>query len=270
MNKTALYLSASLLLLLALAGALAPWLAPYPESAQDIAARLQDSSASHWLGTDSLGRDLFSRIIFGARTSLAVGVVTAGFALGIGTATGAWAGYRGGWIDLVLLRIVDFFSIFPSLLLAILVTLILGKGLVGICLAIGLTSWMAQARLVRGLVLQARAQTYVEAAIAAGARDTRVLFKQILPNLWGPLLVNLSFQIPSNILAESFLSFLGLGLQPPQSSWGTLANEGFRAMRSYPYLMIYPGIVLFACLAAFNVLSDALGEARGIGPAYGR
>jgi oligopeptide transport system permease protein len=187
-----------------------------------------------------------------------VGLLTAVFALVLGTLTGALAGYFGGKVDQVLMSLVDIFYIFPMLLLAILLTLLFGRGFFGIFLAIGLTTWVTQARLVRALVLQARELPYVEAGRALGLNHFQVLFKHIVPNLMGPMIVSLTFQIPNNILTESFLSFVGLGLQPPYSSWGTLANEGFRGIQSYPHLMIFPGLILFITLLAFHFLGDAL------------
>jgi oligopeptide transport system permease protein len=239
----------------------APWVTHYSYEEQNIAERLQTPSVLHWMGTDPLGRDLYSRILYGGRMSLAVGVCTALVALFLGTVTGAAAGYWGGWIDSLLMRLVDLFYIFPSLLLAILVMLLFGRGFMGILVAISLTAWVTQARLVRAQVLQARELPYVESARAAGAKDWAIVFKHILPNLWGPIIVSLTMQIPANIMTESFLSFIGLGLQPPFSSWGTLAAEGFRAMRSFPHLILFPGVVLFLTMLAFNYLGDALRDA---------
>lgn len=227
---------------------------------QEISERLQSPSARHWMGTDVLGRDLYSRVVYGARMSLAVGLCTALVSLVLGTLLGALAGYRGGWVDHLLMRVVDLFYIFPSLLLAILLMLLFGRGFLGILLAISMTAWVTQARLVRAQVMQARELAYVEAARAMGTSDSRIVLRHILPNLWGPIIVSLTFQIPSNIMAESFLSFIGLGLQPPYSSWGTLASEGFRAMRSYPHLILYPGGVLFLTMLAFNYLGDGLSD----------
>ena len=190
--------------------------------------------------------------------SLAVGVVTALFALILGTLVGAVAGYFGGWVDALLMRLVDLFYIFPSLLLAILLMLILGRGFTGIFIALGIAAWTTQARLVRAQFLQAKELLYVESARAMGVSTSGIIFKHILPNLWGPIIVSLTVQIPQAIMSESFLSFIGLGLQPPFSSWGTLANEGFRAMKSYPHLIIFPGAVLFLTMVAFNYLGDGL------------
>jgi oligopeptide transport system permease protein len=236
----------------------APYVTRFSYTEQSMLERLDGPSLTHLMGTDNLGRDLFSRMIYGARMSLAVGIFTALFALIVGTFFGAIAGYFGGWIDRLLMRIVDLFYIFPSLLLAVLLMLVLGRGFTGIFVALGMTAWVTQARLVRGQMLQAREMSYVESARAMGVPSLGIIFRHILPNLWGPIIVSLTIQIPAAIMAESFLSFLGLGLQPPFSSWGTLASEGFRAMASFPYLIIFPGAVLFLTMLAFNYLGDGL------------
>jgi oligopeptide transport system permease protein len=251
-------LSLAFLLLIGSAASFAPFVTRYSFDEQNISEKLETPSTRHWMGTDTLGRDLYSRILYGARMSLSVGVLTALFALILGTLTGAVAGYKGGWVDHALMRIVDLFYIFPSLLLAILLMLMLGHGILGILLALGMTAWVTQARLVRGQVLQAKELPYVEAARALGVAHWKIVFRHILPNLLGPIIVSVTFQIPTNIMAESFLSFIGLGLQPPYSSWGTLANEGFRAMRSYPHLIVFPGVVLFLTMLAFNYVGDGL------------
>lgn len=237
---------------------LAPWVTTQSYEVQEIQDRLLAPSWKHWMGTDLLGRDLYSRVVYGARMSLAVGIATAVFSLVLGTLTGAVAGYLGGRVDSFLMRIVDAFYIFPMLLTAILLMLVLGRGFTGIWIAIGLTSWVTQARLIRGLVLQSKDLPYVESARAIGLSTPTILLRHLLPNLWGPIIVSLTFQIPTNILAESFLSFLGLGLQPPYASWGTLANEGFRAMQTHPHLIIFPGGALFLTMLAFNFLGDGL------------
>jgi oligopeptide transport system permease protein len=236
----------------------APFFTRYEYDAVSAGPNLIPPNHDFWMGTDVLGRDLYSRVLFGARLSLAVGFCTALFSLVMGTFTGAIAGYFGGKWDRLLMGLVDLFYIFPMLLLAILLTLLFGRGFFGIFLAIGMTTWVTQARLVRALVLQAREMPYVEASRALGLRDWQIIFKHIIPNLWGPMIVSLTFQIPNNILTESFLSFVGLGLQPPYSSWGTLANEGFRGIQSYPHLMLFPGLALFITMLAFHFMGDAL------------
>ena len=258
LKDTRFIVSASVLILLCLAAIFAPLLAPYGYDVVGAGPNLSPPIPGFLMGTDVLGRDLYSRILYGARLSLAVGFCTAIFALVLGTLTGAIAGYFGGRTDRILMSIVDIFYIFPMLLLAILLTLLLGRGFFGIFLAIGMTTWVTQARLVRALVLQTRELPYVEAGRAIGLTHLTILFKHIVPNLLGPMIVSLTFQIPNNILTESFLSFVGLGLQPPYSSWGTLANEGFRGIQGYPYLMIFPGSALFITMLAFHFLGDAL------------
>jgi oligopeptide transport system permease protein len=250
--------SAFILFIFSLIAVAAPWIAPYSYDAVGVGPNLDPPSSQFWMGTDVLGRDLFSRILFGARVSLAVGFCTALFSLILGSITGAIAGYFGGNWDRILMGIVDLFFIFPLLLLAILLTLVFGQGFFGIFLAIGLTTWVTQARLVRALVMQARQMPYVEASRALGVSHFTTIVRHIFPNLMGPMMVSLTFQIPNNILTESFLSFVGLGLQPPYSSWGTLANEGFHGIQSYPHLMIFPGLALFITLIAFHFLGDGI------------
>lgn len=248
------------LLLVTLAAIFAPVVTRHGYAEQNIEHRLEGPSHEYWMGTDSLGRDVYSRVIYGARLSLAVGVFTAIFALILGTVTGAAAGFLGGWVDQILMRLVDVIYIFPSLLLAILLTVLMGRGVLGILAAISFTSWVTQARLVRGQVLAARELPYVEAARSLGLSDLAVIAKHILPNLRGPILISIALQIPSNIMAESFLSFLGLGIQPPYSSWGTLAAEGFHAMRSQPHLIIFPGFALFFTVMALSYLTESFSE----------
>ncbi len=249
---------------------LAPWIAPYSFETQNIDRALMSPDGINWLGTDSLGRDLLSRIMFGARMSMAVGVFTAVFSLLMGGIYGAVSGWMGGWVDSTLMRIIDILYAIPSLVLMILVGVIFNsinifenpelKALTGIFLALSVVGWVSLARLVRGQVLQVREQLYVEGARALGASGWRIVSRHIAPNILGPVIVMLTYQIPSNILFESFLSFIGLGLQPPYSSWGVLANDGWRA-KSYPHLIFYPGLALFLTMLAFNLLGDGLRDA---------
>lgn len=254
-------LSLVFLLLMSIIAIAAPWLTQFSYHEQTVEDALQFPNATYWFGTDSLGRDLFSRILYGARISLAVGFFTAIFSLVIGTIYGSIAGYMGGKVDTVLMRFADILYALPSILVTVLVMLVVGRGPVGIFLALGVVGWISGARLVRGQVMQAKEMTYVEAARSLGVRRYRILFQHILPNILGPVIVNLTFDIPQNILAESFLSFVGLGLEPPFASWGTLANEGWRAYRTYPYLIVFPGAVLFLTILAFNFLGDGLRDA---------
>jgi len=250
--------SAIFLLAICVAALLAPVLSGHSYDAQEVDLRLIPPAWSHLMGTDSLGRDLFSRILHGARASMSVGIITALVSMFVGTLYGAVSGYLGGWLDGFLMRIVDIVYIFPSLLLAILIMVAVGHGLFGIILALSLVGWVNQARLVRGQVLQLRELPHVEAARALGVPGMRIVLRHVLPLVWGPLIVSLTFQIPTNIMSESFLSFIGLGLQPPLSSWGTLANEGWRGMSSHPHLMIFPGLVISGTMLAFQFLGDGL------------
>lgn len=254
-------LSLGFLVLLSLIAICAPWLTNFSYYEQNADHALQFPNSTYWFGTDSLGRDLFSRMVYGARISIAVGVFTAIFSLVIGTIYGGVAGYVGGKTDTVLMRIADVLSALPSLLLTVLIMIVVGRGPLGIFLALGIVGWVGEARLVRGQVMQAREMLYVEAARSLGMRTPRILFMHILPNILGPVIVSLTFGIPQNILAESFLSFVGLGLEPPFASWGTLANEGWRAYRTYPYLIFFPGVALFLTILAFNFLGDGLRDA---------
>ena len=248
----------------------AGWIAPYPYDAQDVARALDAPNAHNWLGADALGRDLLSLLIFGARMSMAVGLLTAVCSLAFGGVYGAISGWCGGWIDSLMMRAIDVLFAIPSLVLLILVKVVFDaynafenpelKALTGIFLALSVVGWVSLARLVRAQVLQAKQMLYIESARALGASSARILLRHVLPNILGPIVVMLTFQIPSNILFESFLSFIGLGLQPPYSSWGTLANDGWRA-KSYPHLVFFPGITLFVTMLAFNLLGDGLRDA---------
>lgn len=269
-NKVAMF-SGFLILFVCAVALLAPWISPYAFDEQYLDRVLAAPNSQHWLGTDSLGRDMLSRLIYGSRISMAVGVITAFVSLIIGTAYGAIAGWFGGWTDSALMRVIDILDSIPSIILLILVKLIFEsadiiqnpelKALTGMLLALSLVSWVSLARVVRGQVLQVKQMSYVEAARSMGASQLRMVAQHILPNILGPVIVLLTFQIPSNILAESFLSFLGLGLQPPYSSWGVLANDGWRSMSSYPHLMITPGVAIFVTMLAFNLLGDGLRDA---------
>ena len=270
-KNTVAIVSLIIILFVCAVALLAPWIAPHPFDEQYLDKVLQAPSVHHWLGTDSLGRDMLSRLIYGARISMAVGVITAILAFIIGTIYGAVAGWFGGFIDSVMMRLVDILDSIPSIVLLILVKLVFDaidmihnpelNALTGMLLALSLVSWVSLARVVRGQVLQLKQMAYVEAARSMGASQFRIVAQHILPNIAGPVIVLLTFQIPSNILSESFLSFIGLGLQPPFSSWGVLANDGWRSLKSYPHLMISPGVAIFVAMLAFNLLGDGLRDA---------
>lgn len=269
-NKGSVW-SAYLIIAICILSFSAPLIAPFSFEEQDMARVLMSPNSVNLLGTDSLGRDLLSRIIYGGRISMTVGMVTAFICLMIGTVYGSIAGWFGGRLDSVFMRFIDIMQSIPELVLLILVMVMFDtvnifddpelKALTGIILALSLTGWAGIARIVRGQVLQTKQMLFVEAATALGASRRAIVFKHILPNILGPIIVTLTFQIPANVLYESFLSFIGLGLQPPFSSWGVLASEGWRSLKTYPHLMIYPGIALFVSMLAFNLFGDGLRDA---------
>lgn len=255
-------ISLAFILLVTLAGVLAPAISPYSPGGFEEQRMLEAPGREHWLGTDALGRDLLTRIIYGARVSITVGVGTALIALIIGTLYGLVSGYLGGALDNLLMRIVDVFYGLPDLLIFVLLSLVLGRNIGGVLIALGLITWVRFARIARGQVLQAKELIYVEGARAIGASHARILLRHILPNIFAPVLVTLSFSIPSAILTESTLSFIGLGINDPYSdwgtSWGTLAQDGWRAMRSYPHIIFFPALAIFLTILAFNFLGNGL------------
>ena len=259
-SKTAL-LSGGIILMVCVGAILAPWIATHPYDYQDTHMLLSPPTQDHWMGTDRLGRDLFSRILYGARVSMTVGIGTALTALVFGTLYGSISGYVGGRIDNLMMRLVDVGYSLPDLLLIILITILIGRGPLGIFIALSLVSWVTVARVVRGEVLRLREFSYIEAAKSMGSSHQRVLFRYILPNMIGVLIVTLTFRIPTAILAESTLSFIGLGITPPAASWGTLTNEGWAAMKFYPHLILFPSMILFVTMLSFNFLGDALRDA---------
>ena len=245
-----------------LGGFLAPLLSPYGPGGLDEQRILQAPGSSHWMGTDALGRDLLTRVLYGARVSMTVGIGTALIALLIGTVYGLISGYAGGNLDHLLMRIVDVCYGLPDLLIFILLSLLFGRNIAGVLVALGLVTWVRFARITRGQVLQAKEFVYVEGARAIGASHARIILRHILPNILAPVLVTLTFSVPGAILAESTLSFIGLGINDPYSdwgtSWGTLAQDGWRAMRSYPHIILFPGLAIFLTILAFNFLGNGL------------
>lgn len=240
---------------------LAPVISPYGEEVQDANALLQNPSLSHWFGTDQLGRDLLSRTLYGARVSMFVALVTSALAMTLGTALGAFSGWVGGRTDNILMRIVDVLYSFPDLLLIIIISVVIGQGVAGITISLSLVSWVTVARVVRGEVLALKQRPFVEAARALGFGQARILVRHVLPHTIAPIIVTLTFRIPAVILAESTLSFIGLGLQPPASSWGVLAASGWSAMTFYPHLIFFPALAIFITILGFNLLGDGLRDA---------
>ena len=218
-------------------------------------------SAGHPLGTDDLGRDLLSRMMQGLQISLIVGVGTSFVVLTVGVVVGLLAGYFRGWVDTVISVFINIFYGIPGILIAIVLYLVLGRGLLNIMIAISATVWMDMARLVRGQAFSIREREFIEAARASGAKAGRILFGHILPNALGPIIVQATFVIPIAILTEAFLSYLGLGIPEPLASWGSIASEGYTALPLEPYMMLWPAIALSLTLLAFNFLGDGLRDA---------
>jgi len=256
------------IIFISLVALLASFIAPYSFEEQFPEKALNSYSLEHWLGTDHLGRDLLSRIIYGARMSMAVGILTALLSAFLGVFYGLLSGWFGGLTDRILMRFIDIMLSIPILVLLILVKLLFDsfivishpelKALAGTLVALSLVSWANLARVVRGQVLQTKENLYVEASRSLGASSLRMVFVHVLPNIISPIIILLTFQIPSNILFESMLSFLGLGLQAPFSSWGVLVDEGWRSLSTYPRLIIAPGLMLFLTMLAFNLFGDGL------------
>ncbi len=247
--------------LIGLVAIFGPLAAPYNYSTQDLNSILAPPGGKYLLGTDQLGRDLLSRILYGTGISMAVAVITSLVALFLGTAYGAISGYAGGRADAVMMRIVDVIYSFPDLLLIIMLTVVIGRGMTAIVVALSLVSWVSVARLVRGEVLRIKEQDFIEAARALGAGHTDIIIRHILPNTIGPLVVTLTFRIPVVIMAESTLSFIGLGVEPPYPSWGTLAREGWALIRFNPHMIIFPALAITFTMLAFNFLGDGLRDA---------
>lgn len=243
------------LVVLAVAG---PWIAPF-DPLEQAGPVLSAPSADHWMGTDQLGRDVLSRVIHGARISLLIGFLSVVIAVTLGTALGAVAGYAGGWIDAVMMRIVDLFLSVPRLVLLVAVVGMLEPSTMLIVLVLGLTGWMGVSRLVRGQVLAVREREYVLAARALGYRPGRILVRHILPNVMTPVIVAATLGVGNAILAEAALSFLGLG--PPDVSWGFIIDSGRRFMYDYPGLTAFPGIAIVLTVMAFNLVGDGLRDA---------
>jgi oligopeptide transport system permease protein len=222
---------------------------------------LSSPSWTHPMGTDELGRDLLSRVIYGSRLSMTIGISTALIALFFGTIYGAIAGYYRGKIDAVLMRGVEVAYALPDLLVMILVGVLVGRGTVGILIALGLVSWMGTARLVRAQFFQLLNEEFIEAARSAGQGSLAIIVKHLLPNSIGPIIVALTFIVPAAIVSESTLSFIGLGLSPPACSWGTLASEGWRSLRTHPHMILFPSSFIFLTVLSFNFLGDGLRDA---------
>jgi peptide/nickel transport system permease protein len=252
------YLGAVLLGILCLSALLAPWLTPYDPRTQSLAAGLHAPSWSHPCGQDKLGRDVCARLLYGARVSLLVGVVCMLVTLCVGTGIGAVAGFWGGLLDEALMRLSDIFLAFPGILLALAIMAILGPSIINVVVALCIVGWVGYARLTRGLMLVAREMEYVMAARATGASPGHIVCRHILPNIAGPLIVQATFSLAGLIVAEAGLSFLGLGVQPPTPSWGSMLNEGRIFLVLAPHLTTFPGVAIMLAVLACNLLGDDL------------
>ncbi|EAW31856.1 ABC-type dipeptide/oligopeptide/nickel transport system, permease components [marine gamma proteobacterium HTCC2143] len=250
-----------ILIIMVVVALLTPWIAPYSYEVQDLDLGASPPSAAHWLGTDTFGRDLLTRVMYGGRVSLAVGFIATTVALVIGVFWGAIAGYAGGRTDAFMMRLVDILYALPFMIFIILLMVVFGRSILLLFLAIGCVEWLTMARIVRGQVLSLRQQEFVEAAVAMGLSPLTIIIRHIIPNILGPIIVYVTLTIPSVMLLEAFLSFLGLGIQPPQSSWGLLISYGVETMEEYPWLLLYPGLVLSVTLFSLNFLGDGLRDA---------
>jgi oligopeptide transport system permease protein len=259
-NKLAMF-GLTFLLFLIVISLLTPLIAPYSYEAQDLYLGATAPSAEHWLGTDVLGRDQLTRIMYGSRISLLVGFIATSVAIVIGVSWGTVAGYLGGKVDATMMRIVDILYALPFSIFVILLTVVFGRSMLLLFLAIGAVEWLTMARIIRGQVLNLKKQEFVEAAISLGLSRGQIIRRYMIPNSIGPIIVYSTLTIPSVILLESFLSFLGLGIQPPQSSWGSLISYGVETMEEYPWLLIFPGSILALTLFSLNFLGDGLRDA---------
>ncbi len=237
----------------------APWIATHPPAALDLDHRLASPSAAHLFGTDELGRDTFSRIVYGARISLLVGVSVVACSLSLGLVLGGLAGFYGGLLDTFLnIFVMNAFLALPGILLAIAFVAFLGPGLVNLVLALSIGGWVGYARLVRGQVLAVREREFVEAARALGASDLRLFTRHILPNILQPIIVQAAIGMAGAVLAEATLSFLGLGVPPPAASWGSMLNDARSHLFDSPHLVLFPALAVMCCVLSFNFLGDAL------------
>jgi oligopeptide transport system permease protein len=259
-NKAAI-ISFYMIILIMLAAVVGPWVSPYSYYDQSLIMQNQLPSLEHWFGTDNLGRDLLTRCLYGARISLAVGIFATLISLTIGVFFGGIAGFWGGKVDNIMMRVVDIFYAIPLLLWVILLMVVLKPGLQNILIAIGVTYWLSMARIVRGQVLSLKEQDYILAARTIGASNRRIILRHLIPNAIGPILVTATFNIPQAIFTEAFLSFIGLGVGAPQASWGMLASDALGGLRSFPYQLFFPAMAICLTMLAFNFFGDGLRDA---------
>ncbi|MFA5388298.1 MAG: ABC transporter permease [Candidatus Omnitrophota bacterium] len=238
----------------------APLIAPYNPEEIDIGSILTPPSSSHIFGTDSLGRDLFSRMVYGGRISLMVGLIAVGIAALIGIALGAIAGYYGRWIDAVIMRFIDIMLCFPVFFLILAVIALMEPSIINIMVIIGATSWMGMARLMRAEILSLKERDFIYAERAIGAGDARIIIRHLIPNAMAPVLVSITLGVAGAILVESSLSFLGIGVQPPTPSWGNILSEGKAVMGAGWWMMVFPGAAIFITVLGYNLLGEGIRE----------
>jgi oligopeptide transport system permease protein len=241
--------------------ALTPWIAPYGFESQTLSNTLAPPSAEHWFGTDALGRDLFTRVLYGGRISLSVGILASLVSVVVGVIYGATAGFLGKRIDNLMMRFVDVLYALPFIFLVIILMVFFGRNIFLLFIALGLTQWLTMARIVRGQVITLKQKEFVEAARAMGVRTSSIILKHLVPNSIGPVIVYLTLTIPTVILEEAFLSFLGLGVQAPMASWGTLIKDGVDVMEIAPWQLLFPAAMLATTLFSLNFLGDGLRDA---------
>lgn len=259
-NKLALF-GFIVLCIVSLLSLITPWIAPYSYETQDLMLGAAAPSAEHWLGTDYLGRDLLTRILYGGRMSLMVGFAATSVALLVGVLYGATAGFAGGRTDAAMMRIVDILYALPFTIFVIILMVYFGRNILLLFLAIGAVEWLTMARIVRGQILSLKEKEFIEAAVAMGLPRRQILLRHLIPNALGPIIVYTTLTIPNVMLLEAFLSFLGLGVQPPMSSWGLLIKNGADHMEEFPWLLIFPSIALSTTLFSLNFLGDGLRDA---------
>lgn len=259
-NKLAM-LGLIIIILMTLAAIFAPFIAPYDYAQQDMSAVYLSPCKEHLLGTDKLGRDILSRLIFGARQSLRIGVFSVAIGAILGTILGSIAGFYGGKVDNIIMRFLDIYQSIPGMLLSIALAASLGPGVNNAILAVGISTIPVYSRIIRASIMTVRDKEYIEAATAINASDFRIITKHVLPNSFAPLIVEITMNIGNSILMAATLSFIGLGAQPPAPEWGAMLSEGRNFMRDYGYLVIYPGICIMASVLSFNMLGDGLRDA---------
>lgn len=255
------FAGAAVLTVMVLVAFATPWIAPFTYDAQDLKLGAVGPSVRHWFGTDQLGRDLFTRILYGGRISLMVGLAATAVSLLVGVVYGAVSGFLGGRADSIMMRIVDILYTLPFTVLVIILMVFFGRSIVLLFLAIGAVQWLTMARIVRDRVLSLKRMDFVEAAVVMGFSRRRIVLRHLIPNVLGPVIVYTTLTVPNVMLLEAFLSFLGLGVQAPMSSWGVLIKEGADCMEEYPWLLLFPSVALSATLFALNFLGDGLRDA---------